>query len=744
MKKLNYLLLGAEILSSAVFLPAKAQQAIFDPLLDPVCQIAAPPAAETWNSSYMWYPGQLSAHQQRIQKEKSDGRCVNVDYPGNFTKDRTRTVFRKKVKLDEETEIRWNATGKVLFSLNGKEQEPELTGFRLAPGVHLLNFDVRTDGRLPALIVQGNAVQETEGWQVSLDNENWNLPETAARYNKPYVYPDEPQEITVAIPPDNYLFLRNAAEKNGTLEIGENGCLLADFRHLEIGNIVIRISGSGTVAFSLGESPEEALNEDTRGFEQKPIKPFVLTGETQEIILPERALRYLKIACDRPCTVSSLRFDAKVWPVEFQMRFQCDNKSLNDLWNAGVATLHTSLHNFYLDGVKRDFLPWSMDAIISSLGGDYLFGDRQVTRNGISVSLMPSDPRTSDWGIVDYPLHALIGFKQEYLRYGDLSTSLMYKDRILQQLALYESAQDENGFITARRPTWGFIPGWARKMGPEDFGQASYAQMLLYLNFRIGAYFARLWNEDSLAVHYGHKAEQLGRSIVSHFWDDENKAFINGYRTDGKKDNRISHHAQYWGILSGLYPEKYYDRLFDHILPAIPFYKEIVSYEKGYEYLAYIKAGRTKEIFTQLGEVWTDWLEQGNTRFPENFSPKAPLKDQLMFYNRPFGLSLCHGTNGIPPVIAVLYGIYGFSQSDKNLSEYTLRPDLLDLDWVEGRIPVKEGYIGIRLAKEGTCTVDVPGNCTVRLYPGKQGKPYIWEKAGTYTFRLKPSPSGNR
>lgn len=112
-----------------------------------------------------------------------------------------------------------------------------------------------------------------------------------------------------------------------------------------------------------------------------------------------------------------------------------------------------------------------MDAIISALGGDYVFGDRQVTRNGISIALMPSNPKISDWGIIDYPLHALIGLKQDYMRYGDLSTSLMFKERIIQQLALYESVQDVNGFLTATPPTSGFIPGWSRKMGPDDLEQ---------------------------------------------------------------------------------------------------------------------------------------------------------------------------------------------------------------------------------------------------------------------------------
>ena len=102
-------------------------------------------------------------------------------------------------------------------------------------------------------------------------------------------------------------------------------------------------------------------------------------------------------------------------------------------------------------------------------------------------------------------------------------------------------------------------------------------------------------------------------SIINYFWDNEKKAFINGYRINGEKDYRISHHAQYWGILTGLYPEENYNYLFDKIIPAIPFYKEEISYEKGYEFLAYIKAGRKKEIFTMLDEVWGDWLRQGNT-----------------------------------------------------------------------------------------------------------------------------------
>lgn len=736
MKFLSRLSLIVGVCVSLLSLPLKAQQKAFDPLLDPLCKILPAADVETWKSSYMWYPGQLSAHKQRIQKEKSASRCVYVGYPGNFTKDANRTFFRKEIKLSKETELRWETAGTVLFSIDGKEQVPELRKYSLTPGKHLLLFDVRTEGKLPALIVQGEGIEEREGWQTSLDNQSWNLPETDARYNKPSLHPDEEQEIPVTISPDKYILLRNTENKNGQLILGENACVLVDFRHLEVGNVTLRISGNSTISFNMGESPEEALNEDSVRMEQRVIPAFVSTEQMQEITLPERALRYLRISCDRPCSIESVRMVAKIWPVEFRMQFECDNESLNNLWNAGVATLHTSMHNFYLDGIKRDYLPWAMDAIASSLGGNYVFGDQQVARNGIALSLMPANPQISDWGIVDYPLHALIGLKQDYLRYGDLSTSLMFKNRILQQLALYESVQDANGFISATPPTSGFIPGWARKSGPGDYGTPAYGQMLLYQNFVIGAYFARLWKDNKLAKHYEQKAKQLGNNIITHFGDNEKKAFINGYLENGEKDNRISHHAQYWGVLTGLYPEEYYNDLFDKIIPSIPFYKDYISYEKGYECLAYVKANRIKEMFALLNDVWGDWLRQGNTRFPENFSFRAPLKEQLMFYDRTYGLSLCHGANGVPPIVAVLHGIYGFSQSDKHLSEYNLRPDLLELNWVKGRIPVKEGYIHIELTKQGTCSIEIPENCVVRLWPGNQAKPLVWKKGGKYTFSL--------
>ena len=81
-------------------------------------------------------------------------------------------------------------------------------------------------------------------------------------------------------------------------------------------------------------------------------------------------------------------------------------------------------------------------------------------------------------GIPDYPLHALIGFNHYYQRYGDFNTILSYRDRIEQLLKLYETLQDERGFISANvGVSWGFVPGWATRRGPDKKGTPTYAQM---------------------------------------------------------------------------------------------------------------------------------------------------------------------------------------------------------------------------------------------------------------------------
>lgn len=728
------------ILMTISFLCCYAQTKEFDPSLDPNVTIVSRQPQEEWNSRYMWYPGQLAAFYQQQCARISKERCVNVGYPGKFFAKNNHAWFRKEVRLKKESSLCWEGPSDIVLYINGVKQSVSGKQAILPAGRSSLLFEVTTDDSLPCIILKGAGLENPDEWQVSMDKEHWTIPESAVMYNKPGVLPDAPQDMTARIKPLQILPMRNAEMqgKDG-VSIGKNGYVLIDFFHLEIGTLTFQAKGKGTITVRVGETPEEALERDDKKLEQYPLAPITLSEEGGTITLPERALRYVSLECDKGAEITSLRFDASLWPVEHQMQFETDDDYVNNLFKMSSATLHTSMHRFYLDGVKRDFLPWSMDALVSTLAGDYLFGDQQVSKNGISIALMPLDPQKSDIGIPDYPLHALFGLKQNYLRFGDLTTSLQYKDRIIQLLDFYASIVDENGFVHGNYGDrqFGYTPGWSTYNGPARKGVAAYAQIMLYYNYVTGAYFADLWKESALADRYRKLARNLKKKIFEHFWDDDRKVFINGTMNDNVTvDKRISHHAQYWGILADIFPEEHYDNLFENVLPNLPNYYEVVSYEKGYEFLAYAKAGRIKELWDHIYGVFGDWMDQGHTRFPENFMMNASRARQLVFYNRPYGLSLCHGANGVPVVVGALNGLIGFSQSSMKTNEYTIRPELLHLKWIHSRIPVKEGYITMKLNAEGESIIDIPEGCTVSIIKKSSRKPLVLKKAGEYTFKL--------
>ena len=717
-----------------------AQTKEFDPSLDPNVTIVSRQSQEEWNSRYMWYPGQLAAFYQQQCARTSKERCVNVGYPGKFFAKNNHAWFRKEVRLKKESSLCWEGPSDIVLYINGVKQSVSGKQAILPAGRSSLLFEVTTDDSLPCIILKGAGLENPDEWQVSMDKEHWTIPESAVVYNKPSVLPDASQDMTARIKPLQILPMRNAEMqgKDG-VSIGKNGYVLIDFFHLEMGALTFQAKGKGTITVRVGETPEEALERDDKKLEQYPLAPITLSEEDSTITLPERALRYVSLECDKGAEITSLRFDALLWPVEHQMQFETDDDYVNNLFKMSSATLHTCMHRFYLDGVKRDFLPWSMDALVSTLAGDYLFGDQQVSKNGISIALMPLDPQKSDIGIPDYPLHALFGLKQNYLRFGDLTTSLQYKDRIIQLLDFYASIVDENGFVHGNYGDrqFGYTPGWSTYNGPARKGAAAYAQIMLYYNYVTGAYFADLWKESALADRYRKLARNLKKKIFEHFWDDDRKVFINGTMNDNVTvDKRISHHAQYWGILADIFPEEHYDNLFENVLPNLPNYYEVVSYEKGYEFLAYAKAGRIKELWDHIYGVFGDWMDQGHTRFPENFMMNASRARQLIFYNRPYGLSLCHGANGVPVVVGALNGLIGFSQSSMKTNEYTIRPELLHLKWIHSRIPVKEGYITMKLNAEGESIIDIPEGCTVSIIKKSSRKPLVLKKAGEYTFKL--------
>lgn len=311
--KLKFILVYLSLCASAYTI--QAQNIQYDPLLDPAVEIPDTPV-RNGNGEYIWYPGQLSAHLQQKRLKESEKRCMNVGYPGKFYAPVYHTSFRKEVILPTETPIEWTSTGKVKVSVNGKETgNSDKSSLTLPKGKSILLFKVETENDLPAIKVSFNGKVSTDNWKASMDGTEWNIAETSPVFGTAGRMPLDDPETEVTIHPVSILPIRNAAVENQKIKIQKNGYILVDFFHIEVGKVSFIAKGEGKLTAFVGESPEEALNENTKLFEQYPIESYSLTEGEQQIILPERAVRYLKIFSDKGCEISAVKFKAKIWPV---------------------------------------------------------------------------------------------------------------------------------------------------------------------------------------------------------------------------------------------------------------------------------------------------------------------------------------------------------------------------------------------------------------------------------------------
>lgn len=672
------------ILAALVAALGAAQAAeIFDPVLDPVCTVVADePCGERWQTAYFWYPGQLQAWRQADIYRDSKARCVNVDYPCRYNPKAGRTIFRTKSSVGA-----LRSSGKVTTAREGAWTV----------------VTVESGGRMPALIAKGTCPAD---WEASLDGASWQTVESDSAYDEPARAPDVWRPQYVDIPSRG----RTAVSPTEWIE---------DFRYVRLGIVSFAASGRGVLAFVPGESVLEAGCDNWSVHEQPPVPDVTVDGTDVRVTLPERAMRYLRIRVkEGEVAVKNVTLRAKTEKVDFAFSFTSDDPTLNRLFDAGLATVHGSMaYGFHIDGVKRDALPWSMDAMLSVLAASWCLDNRQIVRNDISIGVMAPDPKVSDWGCVDYPLHAILGIETDYLRHRDLSVFTALRGRLEQQLGLYEANQDANLFVPATRSAFfGYLPSWARYNGPENYGTPAYPQMLIRLNYTLYARFYERLGETAAAARCRAKGEKLAANIMRVFWDPAQRAFVNGFREDGSLDTRLCHHTQYWAILANLFPCEHLDNLFRNVLPRLPRYYTDVSYEKGYELLAYQKAGRADDFYRNfLLGAWKDWLDQGHTAFPEQFNVGLEKREQLCFYGRPYGRSLCHGTNGMVPVLFALRSALGFKEGCAP-GEYSFAPLFVGrATRYEAKLRVREGEIALVAEKGKKTRVTAPAGVRVRV-----------------------------
>lgn len=656
-----------------------------------------------WNAQWIWYPGQLAAYRHSRRMRLAMDRCASVGYPANFRQPLTQAYFRKSGAATSDTELRWaGPTARIRTMIGGVGRDITSRRAIMHAGQSGIEVQIDFSQTMPCLLLEGGTFSTDANWEASLNGEHWVRAETSttatatatAVTSDPDLLPDASREITKTLP------VIRSVEPNGppqtSYSVAAGHDVLLDFDETELGTLVFEITGQGTLTVQVGESIPEVRDLDQRLFEQYALAPINLTGQTQRISLPERALRYVRFSTTGAANIKNVHFDASIWPAEEKGHFESSDADLNAIWTTAVATLRSNMHDFYLDGIRRDGLLWH-DGPLCLDAYERVFFDADLSRQTLIGETLPEHPSIRDIGIIDSQMYDIIGFESEYMVRGDASFSLMFRDRIEDILRFYNPLQDDRGFLNAANvQPYGFFPDWSatQQTGPDGHGTPAYGQILLAAAFASAARLARAWNDPVAQSRYEASAAKLRKSIRTAFWRPQDGLYSNGFDRSGKLDSRTTSFAQAFAVAYDLATRAEQATLFDFLnddskRPAHFSLSQVV------ELTAYAKAGRAEQAVRRLKAAWLPIVHAGYHRFFEDITQGKSADDQLAMYNRKYAASLCHAWAGAAPVMAISRGILGIESIEPGYHAISVDLQPCSLDSVRGSVPTPRGPIEI-------------------------------------------------
>jgi hypothetical protein len=670
-----------------------------------------------WNAQWIWYPGQLAAYRHARRIHLAVQRCTYVGYPANFRQPRTEAWFRKRGRAHEDTPLQWAApVARVRTIVAGHGGDITLRRAVLRKGESDIQVQIDFAESLPCLLLEGGEFSTGGDWEASLDGEHWVAAETGGG-NNPRVLPDAPREIVVSLPVVRVADPEGSPQSVYALAGGRE--LLLDFRETELGALRLAVRGRGELNIQVGESLPEVRDPDPRYFEQYPLKPIQLSEDVQHITLPERALRFARLSVSGEAEVREVRFDASLWPAEEKGTFESSDEDLNAIWKTAVATLRSNMHDFYLDGIRRDGLLWH-DGPLTLEAYERVFFDGDLSRQTLIGETLPDSPTIRDVGIIDAPMYDVIGFEREYMMRGDAGFSRMFRDRIEDIVKFYESLQDEHGFVNAAHvEPYGFFPDWSAtaQTGPDGHGTPAYGQMLLSAAFAAVANLAHAWGNDGLKDRCDQNVARLNAAIRQVFFRPQPGLFMNGLDRAGNPDERFTSFAQAFAVAYGLAQPAEYAAIFKFLddetrRPAHYSLSQVV------EMAAYARAGRADSAMRRLKSAWLPMIQQGYRRFFEDIEPAQDANAQLAMYGRKYATSLCHAWAGAAPVIAISRGVLGIEPLEPGYKLCRVAPQKCGIARVNGSVPTPHGMIHI--SWQGTSgEVVVPTGVSAQLPDGR-------------------------
>ena len=490
--------------------------------------------------------------------------------------------------------------------------------------------------------------------------------------------------------------------------IPEKGFVVFDFGQEIYGRLhLITQSGpAGEIRIRLGESVAECyaeLGEDNAGNYHSLRDCKLPIISYADLMTNDSGFRFARIdvVSGGPLQIRNVFAESKYFSTDNEGYFKSNDETVNKIFDVAKHTTSLCIQNGVVwDGAKRDRLVWIGDFHPEILSIASVYGCIEEIENVLDHGAVYMSNGVWTNCIPAYSAWWLICLNEYYRHYGKKEYVLRQIPVIKKVLAAFNEIVLEDGSISFKNSTLkyfeknDFFFDW-----PTNFTEDSYYGWVSIIQYACQ-------ETQKLLAEFGENAE-MADSLYERL--RKNKTIASTFKQ-----------VEAWQYLSG---RKTAADVKDALLNGGA--KGMTGFMGYYILTAAVEAGGNAEVLTMIKDFYGAMLDCGATSFWEDFDvewmedqpqglEEIPTKDRKNIH-RDYGKycytglrhSLCHGwTAGV--LAFFTRTVLGVKPIAPGYSKVQIKPNLLGLTEVEGRIPTPHGDIYVKhMLQNGELVSDI-------------------------------------
>jgi alpha-L-rhamnosidase len=431
-----------------------------------------------------------------------------------------------------------------------------------------------------------------------------------------------------------------------------------------------------------GESIEEALLQPYYGKNELTVPPRVT------VYGPKAGFRFAQVKFVSGPTILNLRklcIDEIYYPAGFRGFFNSSDLLLNRIWSVGARTAQLTMQEGIWDGIKRDRLKWSGDFYVSGRVIHSVFGDRLLTQK--TIDFLGSQSLGSRGDVNDIPGYSafwVMTLSDYFRRSGDATFLVNHKAKLIAVLDSMKNSIDARGLIFFDPSVFPFVD-WSPDLFTDTPESRKATQFAFFKAFMDGAWLLDELGNALEARTVRAWADMVRSAAQSVLLDTASNTFGTRWQTNAM------------ATFSQITTRTQDEAIWQNVL-STPSQIEVTPYYNYFVTTAMAQTGRRKQALDWIRAYWGGMLSEGATTFWEAYDLSWP-KDNFHAFLRAdrtqgYYVSLCHGWSS-GPTAWLMEQVLGIQPMAAGFSEVVIRPDLVDLEWVQGSEPTPSGDISV-------------------------------------------------